>query len=50
LYILDHLRAKDKEFRALFKGLSLEKLSEKPTGKIHPLAIDATTEDLKIAL
>jgi DNA-binding transcriptional regulator YiaG len=50
LHVLNHLRAKDKEFRALFKELSLEKLSEKPTGKIHPLAVDATTEDLKIAL
>lgn len=50
LYVLDHLRVKDKEFRALFRGLSLEKLSEKPTGKIHPIAVDATTEDLKIAL
>ena len=41
LHVLNHLRAKDKEFRALFKELSLEKLSEKPSGKIHPLAVDA---------
>jgi len=50
LHVFDHLHPKDKEFRALFKELSLEKLSEKPMGKIHPLAVDATTEDLKIAL
>lgn len=51
LYVLDHLSAKDAEFRAFYKQLSLEKLSNPAqTGKIHPLAIDATTEDLKIAL
>jgi DNA-binding XRE family transcriptional regulator len=50
LYVLDYLRAKDKEFRALYKELSLEKLSKGPSKKIHPIAIDATTEDLKIAL
>ena len=50
LYILDHLRAKDAKFRAIYKELSLEQLSKKGTGKIHPLAVDATTEDLKIAL
>jgi DNA-binding transcriptional regulator YiaG len=50
LYILDHLRAKDKEFRALYKELSLEKLSKDPKRKIHPITVDATTEDLKIAL
>lgn len=50
LYILDHLRAKDKEFRALYKELSLEQLSKRTTGKIYPLAIDAGAEELKIAL
>lgn len=51
LYILDHLCAKDKEFRALYKDLSLEKLSKQDRmSKIHPLTVDATTEDLKIAL
>ena len=51
LYILEILHAKDKEFRALYKELSLEKLSKKDAkGKIHPLSVDATTEDLKIAL
>ena len=50
LYILDFLQAKDKEFRALYKELSLEHLSKEKSKKIHRLAIDATTEDLKIAL
>jgi DNA-binding transcriptional regulator YiaG len=50
LYILDHLKAKDKEFRALYKELNLEKLSKKEEKKIHPFVIDATTDDLTIAL
>jgi DNA-binding transcriptional regulator YiaG len=50
LYILDHLQAKDAEFRALYKELSLEQLSKSEKGKIHPLVVDATTEDLKTAL
>jgi DNA-binding transcriptional regulator YiaG len=50
LYILDHLHAKDAEFRALYKELSLEQLSKSEKGNIHPLVVDATTEDLKIAL
>ncbi len=50
LFILDHLKAKDKEFRALYRELSLERLSKEQKGKIHPIAIDASTEDLKIAL
>lgn len=50
LYVLDFLKAKDKEFRALYKELSLEGLSKEESKKIHPLAVDATTEDLKIAL
>lgn len=50
LYVLDFLKAKDKEFRALYKELSLEHLSKDKNKKIHPLAIDATTDDLKIAL
>ena len=51
LYILDHLSAKDEEFRALYKELSLEKLS-KPyqSAKIHPITVDASADDLKIAL
>ncbi len=50
LYIVDHLKAKDAEFRAIYRELSLEQLSKKGKGKIHPLIVDATSEDLKIAL
>ncbi len=50
LYVLNHLRAKDKEFRALYNDITLQQLSKGPKGKIHPIAIDATTEELKIAL
>ena len=50
LYILDHLRAKDAEFRALYRELSLEQLSKSKKGKVYPLIVDATTEDLKAAL
>lgn len=50
LYILDHLHAKDHAFRALYKEVSLEQLSKTPKSKIHPLAVDATTEEFKIAL
>ena len=51
LYVLDYLCAKDKEFRALYKELSLEKLSKPDTTqKIQSLAVDATTEELRIAL
>lgn len=49
LYVLDHLQARDKEFRILYNKISLEALSKHKGGKIHPLAIDLT-EDLKIAL
>jgi len=49
LYILDHLHAKDKEFRHLYNEISLEKLSKNRTGKVVPLRIDAS-EDFKIAL
>ena len=49
LYILDHLHAKDAEFRALYKELSLEQLSKSEKRKIHTFVVDATTEDLKIA-
>lgn len=49
LHILDHLKAKDNEFRALYKELSLEQLSKnQKVKKIHPLIVDATDE-LKIA-
>ncbi len=50
LYMMTYLNAKDNEFRALYNDLSLEKLSKGHSGKIHPITIDATTEDLKIAL
>ena len=48
LYILDHLHAKDKEFRNLYSKISLEELSKKRSEKIVPLEINAL-EDLKIA-
>jgi DNA-binding transcriptional regulator YiaG len=50
LYISDYLHTKDAEFRAFYKELSLEQLSKKEKKKIHPFVIDATTDDLKIAL
>lgn len=50
LYMLNYLRAKDKEFRALYNELSLQKLSDSSKRKIHPLVVDAKTDDLKIAL
>ena len=50
LYMMTYLNAKDNEFRALYNDLSLDKLSKSRGGKIHPIAIDATTEDLKIAV
>ena len=50
LYIADFLQAKDKEFRAIYRELNLEELSKNKEKKVHPLVIDATIEDLKIAL
>ncbi|MCX6990781.1 MAG: hypothetical protein NTX49_06960 [Chlamydiae bacterium] len=50
LYVLNHLRAKDKEFRALYNDINLEQLSKGPKGKIHPISVDATTADLKITV
>ena len=50
LHVLDHLKAKDKEFRALYKELCLDRLSRVQKGKIHQIAVDANTEILKIAL
>ena len=50
LYILDHLSAKDKEFRSLYQQLPLGQISKREKGAIHPLPVDATSEDLKIAL
>ncbi len=48
-YVLDHLHAKDKEFRNLYHKISLEDLSKKRSEKIVPLEINAI-EVLKIAL
>jgi DNA-binding transcriptional regulator YiaG len=50
LYVLNFLRAKDREFRALYNDINLQQLSKGQKGKIHPIAVDATTEELKIAL
>ncbi len=50
LFILDNLHAKDKEFRSLYQQLSLEQISKREKGKIHPLSVEVTSEDLKIAL
>jgi DNA-binding transcriptional regulator YiaG len=49
LFVLDHLRTKDKEFRTFYKELSLEKLAKAPPKKSQRLIVDATHEDLKIA-
>jgi transcriptional regulator with XRE-family HTH domain len=49
LYTLNHLHAKDKEFRNLYNQISLDMLSKSKERKIHPLSIDIA-EDLKIAL
>jgi DNA-binding transcriptional regulator YiaG len=48
LYILNHLHAKDKEFRSLYSKISLAELSKKRSEKIVPLEINVA-EDLKIA-
>jgi DNA-binding transcriptional regulator YiaG len=50
LYILEYLKAKDRDFRALFREVDLNKLSKTPKGKIHPLVVDISTDELKIAL
>jgi DNA-binding transcriptional regulator YiaG len=50
LYVLNHLHARDKEFRALYNDINLQQLSKGPKGKVHHIAVDATTEELKIAL
>ena len=49
LYVLNYLRAKDKEFRALYNELSLQQLSETPKRKFRSFVVDASTENLKIA-
>jgi transcriptional regulator with XRE-family HTH domain len=50
LHILDYLKVKDKEFRALYKELNLGRLSKPSKTKVQSIVIDAATEDLKIAL
>jgi len=50
LHVLNHLHVKDKEFRALYNDIDLQRLAKGPKEKIHRIAIDATTEELKIAL
>jgi len=50
LHVLNHLHVKDKEFRALYNDINLLQLAKGPKEKIHRIAIDATTEHLKIAL
>lgn len=49
LYVLNYLRAKDKEFRALYNEINLQQLSKSSKGKIQRISVDATTEELKIA-
>ena len=49
LYVLNHLNAKDKEFRAFYKKIDLQQLSKGPKNKLHYIAIDASTEELKTA-
>jgi DNA-binding transcriptional regulator YiaG len=47
LYVYDHLKAKDKEFRSLYNTISIEQLSQNIKEKFSPIEIDA--KDLKIA-
>ncbi len=48
LYIIDHLKVKDKEFRNLYNTIRPEKLSKSKSAKTHPISIDID-EDLKSA-
>ncbi len=48
LYVLNYLRAKDKEFRNLYNTISLQSLSHTKGKKIAPISIDVD-EDLKSA-
>lgn len=50
LYVLDHLKAKDKEFRALYKELRLDQFSKNQKRGTYQIAVNAESEDLKIAL
>ena len=42
LHVLNHLHAKDKEFRALYNALPLDQLSKSRTQKNHPISLDVT--------
>lgn len=48
LYVFNHLKVKDKEFRNLYNKISIEQLSKDPEEELSPLAIDAS-EELKTA-
>lgn len=50
LYVMDHLHAKDKEFRNLYNKISIEQLSKEVAEQSPPIEIDASEEDLKVAL
>jgi len=50
LFVLNFLKAKDKEFRAFYNKINLQQLSGSSGIKTYPLIIDAATEELKIAL
>ena len=47
LYVLNHLHAKDKDFRALYNDISLQQLSKNSKGEMLLIAVD--TEELKTA-
>ncbi len=49
LYVLNHLEAKDKEFRDLYNDISLQRLSSHSRGRSLPITVNAATEELKIA-
>ena len=49
-YILDYLKAKDREFRALYRELSLEQLAKSPKSRLYPIAVNAKTDGLRMAL
>ena len=49
LHILNHLRVKDNEFRALYNEIPLQQLSKSSKGKIYQIAIDIP-EELAVAL
>lgn len=51
LYVMNYLKVKDAEFRALYNDLNLGKLSKSPKGKIHPIIVDVVnSEEFNIAL